>query len=67
MDPEQQVPAINGVPWFADPVRPLLFTAVTRDGYIEVTISREHQSAAVLVDLAAPIKAAFPSTPAGGT
>ncbi|MFC4589718.1 DUF3515 domain-containing protein [Sphaerisporangium corydalis] len=60
MDPRQQVPEINGVAWFADPVRPLLFTALTSDGYVEVTISRKHQSAGVLVDLAAPIKAAFP-------
>lgn len=60
MDPEQQVPEINGVPWFPDPARPLLFTALTRDGYVEVTISREHQSTGVLLDLAAPIKAAFP-------
>jgi hypothetical protein len=60
MDPLQQVPEIDGVPWFADPVRPALFTAITRDGYVEVTISRKHQTASVLVDLAAPIKAAFP-------
>ncbi|WP_405141115.1 DUF3515 domain-containing protein [Sphaerisporangium sp. NBC_01403] len=60
MDPLQQVPEINGVAWFADPVRPALFTAITRDGYIEVTISRRHETAGVLVDLADPIKAAFP-------
>ncbi|MCW2878771.1 MAG: hypothetical protein JWQ95_2871 [Sphaerisporangium sp.] len=60
MDPLQQVPEIDGVPWFADPVRPALFTAITSGGYVEVTISRAHQTAGVLVDLAAPIKAAFP-------
>jgi hypothetical protein len=59
MDPLQQIPEINGVPWFADPVRPALFTAITKGGYVEVTISRKHQTAGVLVDLAAPIKAAF--------
>ncbi|GII76510.1 hypothetical protein Sru01_14920 [Sphaerisporangium rufum] len=60
LDPYQQVPEINGVPWYADPARPALFTALARGGYVEVTISREHQAAAVLVDLAAPVSAAFP-------
>ncbi|GGK69979.1 hypothetical protein Sme01_28130 [Sphaerisporangium melleum] len=59
LDPTQQVPEINGVPWFADPARPSLFTALIRDGYVEVTISPRHQAASVLLDLAAPIKAAF--------
>ncbi|WP_308249777.1 DUF3515 family protein [Sphaerisporangium fuscum] len=63
MDPMQQVPDINGVPWFADPARDTLFTAITRGGYVEVTISRAHQPASVLLDLAAPIKATFPVTP----
>ncbi|GAA3840023.1 hypothetical protein GCM10022226_73030 [Sphaerisporangium flaviroseum] len=61
MDPLQQLPEINGVAWFADPVRPALFTAITRDGYVEVTISRRHETTGVLADLAAPIKAAFPA------
>ncbi|RCG32193.1 DUF3515 family protein [Sphaerisporangium album] len=65
MDPMQQVPEINGVPWFADPVRPSLFTAISPRGYVEVTISRAHQAAAVLLDLASPVKTAFP--PAGAS
>ncbi|WP_248958177.1 DUF3515 family protein [Sphaerisporangium perillae] len=67
LDPLQQVPEINGVPWFADPARPALFTAIIRDGYVEVTISPRHQTADVLIDLAAPIKAAFPTIGTAGT
>ncbi|MBB5627840.1 DUF3515 family protein [Sphaerisporangium krabiense] len=65
MDPMQQVPEIDGVPWFADPARPALFTAVNPRGYVEVTISRAHDPSGVLIDLAPAIKAAFP--PAGTT
>ncbi|MEO3808571.1 DUF3515 family protein [Sphaerisporangium sp. B11E5] len=59
MDPQQQVTEVDGVPWYNDPARPALFTALAGDGYVEVTISARHQPAGVLVDLAAPIKAAF--------
>ncbi|MDH2427602.1 DUF3515 family protein [Sphaerisporangium sp. TRM90804] len=59
MDPTQQIPEIDGVPWFPDPTRPALFTAITRDGYVEVTISAKHQAASVLVDLARPIRDSF--------
>ncbi|WP_344056406.1 DUF3515 family protein [Sphaerisporangium rubeum] len=59
MDPQQQVTEVDGVPWFNDPARPALFTALAKGGYVEVTISARHQPAGVLVDLAAPIKAAF--------
>ncbi|ACZ90662.1 MULTISPECIES: DUF3515 domain-containing protein [Streptosporangium] len=55
-----QVPEIDGVAWFSDPARPLLFTSVGREAYVEVTISRQHTPENVLVDLAAPIKAALP-------
>ncbi|MET8143193.1 DUF3515 family protein [Sphaerisporangium sp. NPDC005288] len=60
LDPTEQVPEINGVPWYADPARPSLFTALVHGDYVELTISSRHQAAAVLVDLAAPIKTAFP-------
>ncbi|MFC6082054.1 DUF3515 family protein [Sphaerisporangium aureirubrum] len=59
MDPQEQVTEVDGVAWYNDPARPALFTALARDGYVEVTISARHQPAGVLVDLAAPIKAAF--------
>jgi len=55
-----QVPEIDGVAWYADPARPALFTAIGRTAYVEVTIAREHVPQNVLVDLAAPIKAALP-------
>ncbi|MEW9534063.1 DUF3515 domain-containing protein [Microbispora sp. NPDC049125] len=60
MSPTAEVSDINGVGWFADPRAGTLFTAVNRVAYVEVTISREHPAGAVLVDLAAPIKATIP-------
>jgi hypothetical protein len=57
-----QVPEINGVAWFPDPARPTLFTSIGREAYVEVTISQKHTPQNVLVDLAAPIKAALPQT-----
>lgn len=62
MAPTEQVPEIDGVAWYSDPARPALFTAIGRVAYVEVTISREHVPENVLVDLAAPIKAALPQT-----
>lgn len=55
-----EVSDVNGVGWFADPTRPALFTAVNREAYVEVTISREHTVGEVLVDLSGPIKATVP-------
>jgi len=60
MQPTDTVPEIEGVAWYADPARPTLFTAIDREAYIEVTISREHVPGNVLFDLAEPIKKAFP-------
>ncbi|MEV7012756.1 DUF3515 domain-containing protein [Streptosporangium sp. NPDC051022] len=57
-----QVPEINGVAWFNDPERPALFTAIGREAYVEVTISREHVPQNVLLDLATPIKETLPQT-----
>ncbi|WP_244894142.1 DUF3515 domain-containing protein [Planobispora rosea] len=57
-----QVPVINDVAWFSAPSLPTLFTSVGRQAYVEVTISRAHTPEKVLVDLAAPIKAALPQT-----
>ncbi|GHH70433.1 hypothetical protein GCM10017673_22310 [Streptosporangium violaceochromogenes] len=62
MEATARVPEIDGVAWYADPARPALFTAIGRVAYVEVTISREHVPENVLVDLAAPIKAALPQT-----
>lgn len=60
LNPTDTVPEINGVAWFPDPARPTLFTAIDREAYIEVTVSREHTPGDVLFDLAEPIKKAMP-------
>ncbi|MFF5208768.1 DUF3515 domain-containing protein [Streptosporangium sp. NPDC000396] len=62
MTATEQIPEIDGVAWFADPTRPLLFTSIGRQAYVEVTISRQHDPQNVFVDLAGPIKAALPQT-----
>ncbi|GAA2849474.1 hypothetical protein GCM10010517_06830 [Streptosporangium fragile] len=62
MSATDQVPEIDGVAWYADPARPTLYTSVGREAYVEVTISRKHVPQNVLIDLAAPIKAALPQT-----
>ncbi|MBB2913845.1 hypothetical protein FHS43_005154 [Streptosporangium becharense] len=62
MSATDQVPEINGVAWYPDPARPTLFTSVGREAYVEVTISRKHVPQNVLLDLAAPIKAALAQT-----
>ncbi len=60
MNPTDVVSEFGGVAWFADPARPLLFTAIGREAYVEVTISREHTPGDVLVELAEPINKALP-------
>ncbi|MEV5412660.1 DUF3515 domain-containing protein [Thermopolyspora sp. NPDC052614] len=60
MKPTDTVSEFNGVAWFADPAKPLLFTAIGREAYVEVTISREHTPGDVLVELAGPITKAIP-------
>ncbi|MEU6409885.1 DUF3515 domain-containing protein [Microbispora sp. NPDC046933] len=60
MEPTAEVADINGVGWFQDPRRPTLFTSVNRVAYVEVTIGKDHQPGAVLVDLAGPIKSSIP-------
>ncbi|SDH26296.1 Protein of unknown function [Sinosporangium album] len=53
---------VNGVGWFPDPKKPTLFTAVTDLGYIELTVSREHTPAGVMVELSEPITKALAKT-----
>ncbi|MBX6381931.1 MAG: DUF3515 domain-containing protein [Microbispora sp.] len=60
MEPTAQVADVNGVGWFQDPRRPALFTCTNRVAYVEVTIGKEQEPGAVLVDLAEPIKANIP-------
>ncbi|WP_327047567.1 DUF3515 domain-containing protein [Microbispora sp. NBC_01189] len=60
MEPTAEVVDVNGVGWFQDPRLPTLFTSVNRVAYVEVTIAKSHQPAAVLVDLAEPVKRNVP-------
>ncbi|MEV4455866.1 DUF3515 domain-containing protein [Microbispora sp. NPDC049633] len=60
MEPTAEVADINGVGWFQDPRRPALFTSTNRVAYVEVTIGKDHQPGAVLVDLAGPVKSSIP-------
>ncbi|GAA3441795.1 DUF3515 domain-containing protein [Planomonospora venezuelensis] len=62
MAPTDQVPVLDGVAWFSAPSLPTLFTSVGRAAYVEVTISRAHTPESVLMELAAPVKAALPQT-----
>ncbi|MBG0832332.1 DUF3515 domain-containing protein [Planomonospora sp. ID67723] len=62
MAPTDRVPVFDDVAWFSAPSLPTLFTSVGRQAYVEVTISRTHAPEAVLIALAAPIKAALPQT-----
>jgi hypothetical protein len=55
MAPTDRLQEIDGVGWFADPVRPALFTAVTDAAYVEVTVGGEHVAAEVLADLSKPV------------
>lgn len=64
MAPTDQLREIDGVGWFADPDKPILFTAVAAPTYVEVTVGGEHAAADVLAELSQPIAQAV-STQAG--
>ncbi|MFI6919671.1 DUF3515 domain-containing protein [Nonomuraea spiralis] len=55
MAPTDQLQEIDGVGWFADPERPILFTAVAAPTYVEVTVGGEHAATDVLAQLSRPI------------
>lgn len=60
--PTSQLAVVNDVEWFPEPDRsPLRFTTVHRVARVELQQPREYGApAAVLVDLAGPIKASVP-------
>lgn len=60
MEPTATLAEFNGVGWFPDPRTETLFTAVTGDGYVEVTISQAHEAPEVLAELSTPIGRAMP-------
>jgi Protein of unknown function (DUF3515) len=65
--PTSELAVLDGVSWLAQPPdRPVTFTAVGRRAYVEVTVPPKYAPPAnVLIDLAAPIKAALPAAPGG--
>lgn len=60
MSPTDTVTELDGIAWFNDPVRPALFTAIGREAYVEVTVSRDHVPGDVLRELAPAITATIP-------
>jgi hypothetical protein len=53
---------LNGIAWFGEPVnRPVTFTAVGRQAYVEVTVPTTIQPPGdVLIELTSAIKTALP-------
>ncbi|MGI8335506.1 DUF3515 domain-containing protein [Actinomadura scrupuli] len=63
--PASQLVTVNGISWFEEPAdRPVTFTAVGRQAYVEVTIPAKYTEHSppgdVLLELTAAIKAALP-------
>ncbi|WP_089324786.1 DUF3515 domain-containing protein [Actinomadura meyerae] len=67
LKPESQLVTINGVDWFGVPVdRPVTFTAVGRQAYVEVTVPPKYNPAGdVLIELGPSITATIPPKPEG--
>ncbi|GLW62571.1 hypothetical protein Arub01_08150 [Actinomadura rubrobrunea] len=65
--PDSQLMTINGVDWFGVPVdRPVTFTAVARQAYVEVTVPAAYTPPGdVLIELGAAIAATIPKKPEG--
>ncbi|WP_339156650.1 DUF3515 domain-containing protein [Actinomadura luteofluorescens] len=62
-----QLVTINGIDWFGQPAdRPVTFTAVARQAYVEVTVPPKYNPAGdVLIELGPSIKATIPAKPEG--
>lgn len=65
--PRSQLVTINGIDWFGRPAdRPVTFTAVARQAYVEVTVPPKYNPAGdVLIELGPLIKATIPEKPEG--
>ncbi|WP_231330752.1 DUF3515 domain-containing protein [Actinomadura graeca] len=65
--PESQLVTINGIDWFGEPVdRPVTFTAVARQAYVEVTVPAKYAPPGnVLIELGGPIGSTIPQKPEG--
>jgi Protein of unknown function (DUF3515) len=70
MRPTSQLVTVSGISWFAEPAdRPVTFTAVGRQAYVEVTIppkyTERNPPGDILLELTDAIKAAIPEKPDG--
>jgi hypothetical protein len=67
MRPDSQLITINGINWFPHPPdRPVTYTAVGRQAYVEVTVPPKYEPAGdVLIELGDSVKATIPEKPEG--
>ncbi|MFI0409565.1 DUF3515 domain-containing protein [Actinomadura sp. 3N508] len=67
LHPTSQLVTINRIDWFGQPVdRPVTFTAVARQAYVEVTVPPKYNPAGdVLIELGPLIEATIPQKPEG--
>lgn len=65
--PASQLVTVNGVNWLPQPAdRPVTFTAVGRQAYVEVTVPAKYNPAGdVLIELGDAIKTTIPEKPEG--
>ncbi|GAA2457574.1 hypothetical protein GCM10010191_91660 [Actinomadura vinacea] len=67
LQPASQLVTVNGVDWFGQPEgRPVTFTAVSRQAYVEVTVPAKYSPPGdVLIELGQAISATIPKKPEG--
>ncbi|ACY98983.1 MULTISPECIES: DUF3515 domain-containing protein [Thermomonospora] len=67
MRPDAQLVTVNGIHWFPYPEgRPVTYTAVGRQAYVEVTVPAKYEPAGdVLIELGEAIKTTIPEKPEG--
>mgnify|MGYP001213163576 CR=1 FL=1 len=65
--PQSQLVTVNGIDWFGEPEdRPVTFTAVARQAYVEVTVPPKYSPPGdVLIELGAAIAETIPKKPEG--
>jgi Protein of unknown function (DUF3515) len=65
--PTSELVVVNGINWLpVPPDRPVTFTAVGRQAYVEVTVPAAYEPPGdVLIELTGPIKQTVPATPDG--
>ncbi|SFN07387.1 Protein of unknown function [Actinomadura madurae] len=67
LKPTSELVTINGIDWFGMPAdRPVTFTAVGRQAYVEVTVPPKYNPAGdVLIELGPAIRSTIPAKPEG--